>query len=239
MKKETIEQLKKDLNKAMNAPEVRIMAGNSKTGAIPHFSTLAGGDNFEYVNGAKYGVISGTCGGVCEGVCNGACYAMCETRYPAVLVARTNNTNIVKSGRFDLLFDGVVSYVNANNCSRFRWNASGEIYNENMFLCMVDIARECPTCNFYTYTKRYEILEKYADIIPDNLKMSVSIWHKNYNNPLGFHEFIYDDGLEPELASVVHCPAVNKEGHKTGITCEQCGRCARANKGEKTAVYAH
>lgn len=238
MKQETIERLKKDLQDAKTNPRVCIVNGNTKTGAIPHFSTLSGGDGMEYTNGDAHGVISGTCSGVCEGVCNGACYAMCETRYPAVLVARTNNTYIVKN-RLDLLYTGVVDYVNKHKSTRFRWNASGEIYNDDMFLTMVKIANACPGCNFYTYTKRYEILEKYADIIPENLRLSVSIWHNNYDNKFGFHEFIYDDFTQAELENVTHCPAVDKNGKKTGITCAMCGRCATAKKGTKTAVYAH
>ena len=48
------------------------------------------------------------------------------------------------------------------------------------------------------------------------------------------------------IAKMIHCPAVNKplEGHKKGsrnknITCSQCGRCYKGNKGLYTAVYSH
>ena len=36
-------------------------------------------------------------------------------------------------------------------------------------------------------------------MIPENVSPTVSIWHKNYDNPNKFHEFIYDDELPANL----------------------------------------
>ena len=49
------------------------------------------------------------------------------------------------------------------------------------------------------------------------------------------HSFPPDKTLE----KVYHCPAVDKNGHETGVTCAKCKRCIVAKRGEKTAVYAH
>ena len=42
-------------------------------------------------------------------------------------------------------------------------------------------------------------------------------------------EFIYDDGTEPDVAKLPHCPAVDRNGYETGITCSKCKEWKVAN----------
>ena len=128
-----------------------------------------------------------------------------------------------------------------------RFHSSGEIPNYNYLERLIKFAAGHPAIRIYTYTKRYSFLEKYVashgdsieKAIPGNLVINVSIWHNNYNNPYNFPTFEYDDGSDPELASVAHCPAVDKDGNKTGITCANCKHCIYAMPGQRKAVYAH
>jgi hypothetical protein len=118
----------------------------------------------------------------------------------------------------------------------------GEIPSYEYLLHMVKTAENNPDVYFYTYTKRFEWVEtylKYNSSFPNNLVVNMSIWHKNYNNPYNLPEFIYDDGTEEDVAQLPHCPAVDKNGRDTGITCAKCRRCLRAKNGSKIAVYAH
>lgn len=89
--------------------------------------------------------------------------------------------------------------------------------------------------------------------VPENLVINLSEWHGNINDYIRNTEnsekigalfdslniFAYDDNTsQSEFAkTLIHCPAIDKTGHETGITCAQCRRCMR--KGNKTAVYQH
>jgi hypothetical protein len=60
----------------------------------------------------------------------------------------------------------------------------------------------------------------------------------------GINRFVYDDGSDPTLKSLPHCPSVvKKPGAKKGtlshkVTCLDCGRCFH-NHGKRIAVYNH
>lgn len=98
---------------------------------------------------------------------------------------------------------------------------------------MVDLAKANPNVRFYTYTKRFSWVEKYLEEnkeLPSNFVINMSIWHKNYSNPYGLPEFIYDDGTEEDVAKLPHCPAVGADHHETGITCARCKRCINAKR---------
>ena len=76
---------------------------------------------------------------------------------------------------------------------------------------------------------------------PKNFVVNISVWH---DNDKGYdfgkcNKFVYDDGTDPKIAKMRHCPAVDKNGHSTGVKCSQCGWCFKGNYGRITAVYAH
>ena len=49
--------------------------------------------------------------------------------------------------------------------------------------------------------------------------------------------FFYDDNTDDRFVGAAHCPAIDRDGHETGVTCAQCRRCMK--HGSKTAVYSH
>ena len=142
----------------------------------------------------------------------------------------------------DTFFREFQNFIDKSIVAVIRLNAAGEIPSYEFLERMAKFAKDNPTVIFYTYTKRYAWLEKYVKEngdLPSNLVISVSIWHNNYDNPLGFPEFIYDDLTDSSLRDIPHCKAVNEDGSESGITCAQCKMCIKAKKGSKIAVYAH
>ena len=147
-------------------------------------------------------------------------------------------------GNFDRerFFEDVQRFVDYNMVSVIRIHSSGEFLSYDYFTDWIEFAKNNPEIKFYCYTKRFNFIERYLEaggVIPENFSINVSIWKKNYDNPHNLPEFIYDDGTEPELNDVLHCPAVDEKGRKTGMTCAACKLCISAKPGQKIAVYAH
>ena len=171
------------------------------------------------------------------------------TRYPAVYNAFRENT-IKATGENGLLklYVDIRTYIDEKDPRRFRIHDSGDFFNYDYFVLWDTIARNCPETIFYCYTKRLDFLYQFemdfnrsprfvvqlstwpGIIEPDDLR---EIGLEN------FPRFEYDDGSRPELQNVKHCPAVDKNGHRTGITCSQCKHCSNAKNGDVWAVYAH
>lgn len=222
---------------------LHIMNGNTKVGkGIYCINTLAGDKPLTKKDGTQLTNISGTCKGCCK-ECNHDCYARkAQIRYSAISNLRTWNDNtILAKENPKKMFEELGDFLDREMVAAVRYHAMGEIPSIEYLDLMFDIAEKYPNVQFYTYTKRFEWLEEVCDRreLPNNLCINVSIWHNNYDNPHHFPEFIYDDGTDKELAKLVHCPAVDKNGNETGITCAQCRRCIYAKKGNRTAVYAH
>ena len=221
---------------------VSIQDGNLKLGkGIYNINLLAGDEPLTKKDGTQLTNIPGTCKGCCNN-CKGDCYAI------RTQVFRNNNipswaTNtILATQDIDTYFNEIQQFLDRSMVAGFRFHSMGEIPSYEYLLKMVELAQNNPMVRFYTYTKRFNWVEEYlseAKELPNNLVINISIWHKNYNNPYNLPEFIYDDGIEEDVAELPHCPAVDKEGHETGITCSQCKRCLTAKNGTKTAVYAH
>ena len=221
---------------------VHIQDGNRKLGkGIYTINLLAGDEPLTLKDGTPLINIPGTCGGCCEG-CKGDCYAI------RTQVFRNNNmktwadNTLLAVHETEIFFNEIQQFIDRSMVAAVRFHSFGEIPNYKYLLHMAMLAKENPTISFYTYTKRFSWVEKYLKEhgdFPNNLVVNMSIWHKNYDNPYNLPEFIYDDGTEEDVAKLPHCPAVDKNGHETGITCAKCKRCLRAKKGSKMAVYAH
>lgn len=229
--------------------QLHISPGNGKMGkGVYNISLLPGagylkfkGTSGKFPKGKPLTNIKGTCGGVCESCgCMKECYAVkaLMRQHNTCTQAWGENTLLAREDR-DRYFKEIERFLALNLAPVFRWHVSGEIMDEDYFVRMIQVAIHNPDTHFYVYTKRYDAIEGNVNRIPHNFHVLVSIWHKNYNNPASFPEFIYDDGTEEDLASVPHCPAVNKDGKETGITCAQCRKCWRVQNGDKIAVYAH
>ena len=225
---------------------VHISTSNTKT-HIPSFNLLAG-ENDLYKGYMPHtmrdlATVGGTCGRRCPG-----CYAERMTRYTGTFSNMVDNTIAAKNGNDEEIKKAVCAFCELNEPRRFRIHDSGDFINLEYLILWDEIARETPETVFYCYTKRIDLLKAFREKFGrmPALVISVSTWagiceEKDLieNGCETLPRFEYDDGTRPELAKLPHCPAVSKDGKRTGITCNQCKHCSKARNGEKWAVYAH
>lgn len=226
----------------LNMINVIISKANAKTG-IPSFSLLAGDINKPYsgyVSGKMKSLaatISGTCAGTCPG-----CYALRMTRYNETFnMLYTNTASARENPRATVAAVEREIFKNPLTAPRvFRIHDSGDFFSLEYFAAWCEMIARHPETRFGAYTKAADIVTAYGlENIPANFTLSCSPW-EGYCAAIGdLPQFIYDDGTRPEYALLPHCPAVDKNGKRTGITCAQCGHCYRAKNGDKWAVYAH
>lgn len=225
--------------------KISLVKGNSKLGkGVYAFNLLPGDEPISTKDKGQLTNVSGTCGGCCDG-CKNYCYAISDARryHNTCIPSLAKNTLIVRhdmDGGFNQIKDEIVN----KKAKVLRWHSSGEIETYDYLLHMVKLAVELSDVKFYFYTKRFEFVEKYLNEcgeLPENLICNISEWKGNTKgfNLDGLNKFVYDDGTDPLLHSIPHCPAVDKNGHKTGISCDQCKRCFSRNDGHVTAVYSH
>lgn len=238
-----------EIEKTYRGP-AHISVNNSKTG-VPSFNLLAGGSNEKYsgyIPAAARADLLNTCGTCGCNNCPG-CYAKRLTRYPAVFNNYAENTllTLTTAGR-QIIYDTVADYVKMNYPRFFRIHDSGD-FNSLEYLTMWDrIAEEFPDTIFYCYTKRLDLMEEFKKINGRDplFKFQLSTWpgicELQDIIDAGFEGaplFEYDDGTREELKNRPHCPAVDKNGNRTGIKCSQCRHCMRCKPGDIWAVYAH
>lgn len=221
---------------------VRIQDGNGKLGkGIYTVNLLAGDEPLTLSNGTQLTNIPGTCGGCCK-ECKGNCYAIRTQLFRNKNVPMWASNTILAIQEIDTFFKEIQQFIDCSIVSAIRFHAFGEIPSYEYLEHMVELAKRNNDIKFYTYTKRFKWIEEYLkenDSFPSNLVINVSIWNKNYDNHYDLPEFIYDDGTDQDLKYVKHCPAIDKDGHETGITCAKCKMCLKAKNGNKIAVYAH
>ena len=225
--------------------EISLANGNNKVGkGVWCFNTLPGDKPLATSTKGQLTNIRGTCGGCCDG-CERACYAVRDGRlhHNACIPAWGKNTLIARHD-IDGMFAQLKNSLIKNKAKIMRWHSSGEIENYNYLLHMIKLAVELPNVQFYCYTKRFDLIDKYLNEFkkfPKNFVVNISVWH---DNDKGYdfgkcNKFVYDDGTDPKIAKMRHCPAVDKNGHSTGVKCSQCGWCFKGNYGRVTAVYEH
>lgn len=221
---------------------VHIQDGNRKLGkGIYSINLLAGDEPLTKSDGTQLTNISGTCKGCCDS-CKGDCYAIRTQIFRNKNIPSWADNTILATHDLKTFFKEIQNFINRSMIAAIRWHSMGEIPSYDYLLGMIDLAEKNPRVQFYTYTKRFEWIEEYLSLhksFPDNLIINMSIWNGNYSNPYGLPEFIYDDGTDPEVSKLRHCPAVDQQGHETGFTCTACKECLYAKNGTKIAVYAH
>ena len=121
-----------------------------------------------------------------------------------------------------------------------RIHDSGDFFSLEYLEAVAGMIRRHPGTRFGSYTKEEETAQRFGlDRIPDNFTLSCSPW-EGHCNPIGdLPQFIYDAGDDPEITALPHCPAVDKNGHRTGIHCADCLHCYFAKRGDRIAVYPH
>ena len=212
--------------------KISLVNGNHKVGkGIWCFNTLPGDEPLCNSTKGQLTNIKGTCGGCCDG-CASACYAIRDAKYHhnSVIPSLSRNTLIARHN-IDNMFEQLKNGLIKNKANVLRWHSAGEIESYTYLLHMVKLAVEMPQVQFYCYTKRFDYITQYLKEFkkfPKNFVVNISVWHGN------------DEGYtDPKVMKMRHCPAVDKRGRSTGITCAQCGWCFKGNYGRKTAVYSH
>lgn len=223
---------------------IAISKGNQKMGNIPAFNLLPSNEPLKLNNGTQLTNIIGTCGKHCKS-CKDDCYAIryIKQRHNSCVTPYAGNTIIMRNDP-KKLYDEIKEFCDKNIVKYFRFHTSGELESFEQFCNYCNICDNNPDVVFYIYTKAFEILEKYLEKyekFPSNLVVNLSEWNGNLKEvPFSIvgkcSVFMYDDGSQ-DLSKITHCPAVDKDGHETGITCAMCRRCMK--KRNITAVYAH
>lgn len=152
-----------------------------------------------------------------------------------------------KSGEF---IDAFCEQLRENGNKKFRFFTSGDILNKRFFACMIEIARRNSGVRFWSYTKKYGIVNAWCDEngienFPANLKIVFSHWMNEdgtyfpMDNPYNFptSEFI-PLGKEYLAKNVTHiCPCSDPD---VLSTCDNCDHpCYELNFGESMALLEH
>ena len=225
--------------------KISLVRGNSKLGkGVYAFNLLPGDAPLSTKDKGQLTNVRGTCGGCCDG-CEKVCYAVNDARrYHNTCMPSLGKNTVIMRHDLDDMFAQLKSECVAKKVRVLRYHSSGEVESYDYLLHMVQLANELPDVKFYFYTKRFAFVERYLGEyrqFPNNLVCNISEWKGNTAGFKldGLNVFTYDDGTDESLKSVTHCPAVDKNGHKTGVSCDQCGRCFAGNTGRVTAVYSH
>lgn len=215
---------------------------NDKTGIIS--ANLLPGDAGQAYHGYTPNLLK-ACGEVVTGTCKGdcpGCYAFKMTRIPAVFVKFLLNTIEAKAdpGRYCWMLN---KELNSNPCIAYkvaRIHDAGDFFSEEYLQAFFDeLTTKNEATRFYGYTKEEDLFKAYLDKLPGNFNPSCSPW-EGHCEPIGnLPRFYYDDGSNPELANLPHCPAVDRNGKRTGVRCNQCLHCPFAEPGSAWAVYSH
>ena len=225
--------------------EISLVNGNNKVGkGVWCFNMLPGDKPLSNSTKGVLTNINGTCGGCCDG-CANACYAIRDGKlHHNACIPAWGKKTLIRRNDIESMFSQLKRGLIKNKAKVLRWHSAGEIESFNYLLHMVKLAIEMPQVQFYCYTKRFDFVTQYLrdyKRFPKNLVVNISVWN---DNDKGYdfgrcNKFVYDDGSDPKIAKMRHCPAVDKNGHSTGIKCSQCGWCFKGNFGRITAVYSH
>ena len=197
--------------------KISISPGNSKMGFIPSVSLPP--------------II--TCAKDCK--CAGKCYA-------AKLCRIYRNVKNAYQRNYDILLNNDLEYWHQVNkaikaTKYFRFHVSGDIVDKHYFNWMVVTAEQNASTTILAFTKQYDIVNNYLDIVgylPENLKIIFSEWpgmamENPHNLPVAHVIF---KGNEPASDWKI-CG-----GNCTECACRGVG-CWELKQGEHIAFYEH
>lgn len=225
------------------------------------------GDDEEYwshfkisIKGSKVGDIANfslppvqTCNKAAPCITDG-CYAVkAYGLYPGTRVAQDINLALLKAGKYDQLvreltvaikstFKKTVGQIKeGEKIQYFRFHVSGDVFSDEYFKAMCQVAKNNPDVGFWTYTKQYDILLRNMDQIPDNFSVLVSCWGEFRPKAFGekykvleekFPLAYLDDGSE-EMKQYIDtkdgkgepfvCPCTDYS--ESEVHCNKCLKC--------------
>lgn len=194
-----------------------------------------------------------TCTG-CECKTKGKCYGTCGFFQMGSNMLRAAENYVFWKVNGSEGMKDALQYAIDNNpmCEMFRYFEIGDIPSlEFLSDVMVPIASMYPDIDFWTYTKKYDIVNKYVDMfgldaIPENLVIIFSHWmnedgsyfpmDNRYDFPTS--EFIPIGKEEELLPHITHvCPCSDPTVIANCSTCEH--PCRKLRHGESMALLEH
>lgn len=190
-----------------------------------------------------------TCNHSCECYKEGLCYAEqgCYL-FSSNQALYSENLNFFIENTSDDFISAVQFAIDFFGYRLFRYFTCGDILNKRFFDCMIKIAQNNPAVEFWSYTKKYEIVNNWIDEngdLPKNLSIIFSHWMNsdgtfypmNNRHNLPTSEFI-PFGKEDIINESYHvCPCSDPT---VKATCETCDHpCYRLKKGEHMALCEH
>ena len=218
---------------SVTADVLHVSEGNEKTGPAINL-------NFP---------IELTCRKDCECYKNGSCYACggCYS-FASNQAGYTENFNFFMNHSSDDFITAMQCAIDTMGYNLFRYFTCGDILNIRFFDCMVQIAKNNPSVKFWSYTKKYNIVNTWIDNngdLPDNLTIIFSHWlneddtyfpmDNRHNLPTS--EFV-PMGKEELLENITHvCPCSDPSVLATCATCDHA--CHTLKKGESMGLCEH
>ena len=213
---------------------LHIVPGNSKTGEkVVNFNL-----SIEY-----------TCDHTCECYKEGKCYAEggCYL-FASNQAGYTENFNFIKSSTNEEILTAWQLALDYYGFKMWRYFTCGDIPFLRFIDCMVEFAKRNPEIKFWSYTKKYSLVNKWIDdngSLPENLVIIFSHWLNedgtyfpmNNRHNLPTSEFI-PYGKEELAKTVTHiCPCSDPTINATCATCDHA--CYTLKNGESMALLEH
>lgn len=193
----------------MNLPDL-LVNGNAKIGSnVYHFSTAA----------TNKGI--GTCFCNCPG-CYGTtgCYCFASTKYS--LSMRT----YFARNELEFTRNELIREIHENKIKYVRIHATGDFFSREYVQMWIDVAKECPKCVFWTYTKSFghgfdDVLNELNSLVNVNIVKSV-VPGCGFN----FGECGYILDTYYKLQSDGKNPYICKCGIDDTVHCNKCHKCS-------------
>ena len=217
------------------------------------------------IKGSKVGDIANfslppvqTCNKAAPCISDG-CYAVkAYGLYPGTRAAQDINLRLLKDGKYDQFVKEISTAIGktfkktvgamkkGEKIQYFRFHVSGDVFSDDYFNAMCEVARKNPNIGFWTYTKQYDILLRNMKKIPDNMSVLVSCWGEFRPKMLGkkyeilekeFPLAYLDDGSE-ETRNYIDtkdgkgepfvCPCTDYS--EAEVHCNKCLKCYKVGE---------
>ncbi len=187
-----------------------LSSNNSKMGRVHSFSTMP--------------IL--TCRS--DAPCKKECYAVKLCRiFKNTKKSYQDNTDTLMFCEPEKIIEKLIQYITLYNVKLFRWNVSGDFNIDKYFDITLEVAKQCPGCNFLAFTKMYD-LSKVK--LPQNYKLVFSCWgNMKPENEREVPCAYFDNGIYeiPEYAK------------RCSGGCDKCMKCWKLKAGQAVKFKKH
>lgn len=97
-----------------------------------------------------------------------------EVLYPNTFLNRKHNFDLLKKCKTSAQMTTLLQESLPKDATIIRLHIGGDIFNENYFKALCEVATNNPNVLFYAYTKSIHFWVNNLDIVPDNFKLTAS-----------------------------------------------------------------